>query len=238
MELSQSIDGYRYSIDSFILADFVKPAKESKIIDFGTGNGIIPLLLTHKTSSKIIGLDIQSSLLSHARFNIAQNSLEKQITLIQGDIRFSKSFLKTGYFDIVVTNPPYRKLKSGRLNPNSEKAISRHEIIITLPELIENAANLLSDSGKLDMIYIYERYNELISILEKKGFFLKKIRLVCSNRKSEPKMFLVEAVKKTIDSPHSNGETRDGVVLDPLYIYDSNGAYTPEMQGIYDFFND
>lgn len=228
LELSQSITGYRYSIDSFILADFANPAQENKIIDFGTGNGILPLLLACKTTSKIIGIEIQSSLLRHALRNIAQRRLKNQVTLIQGDIRFSKSFLKNGYFDIVLSNPPYRKLNSGRLNPNSEKAIARHEIIITLPDIIENAAYLLCDNGKLVMIYLPERYDELIKTIEEKGLTPNKIRFVHSNRNSDPKMFLVEAIKE------GNG---DLTILSPLYIYDNNGNYTLEMQKIYDSFN-
>lgn len=228
LELSQSITGYRYSIDSFILADFANPAQENKIIDFGTGNGILPLLLAYKTTSKIIGIEIQSSLLRHALRNIAQRRLKNQVTLIQGDIRFSKSFLKNGYFDIVLSNPPYRKLNSGRLNPNSEKAIARHEILITLPEIVENAANLLCDNGKLVMIYLPERYDELIKTIEEKGLTPNKIRFVHSNRNSDPKMFLVEAIKE------GNG---DLTILSPLYIYDNNGNYTLEMQKIYDSFN-
>ena len=227
LELFQSNTGYRYSIDPFILADFVSPAEESKIIDLGTGNGVIPLLLSRKTMSKITGLDIQRSLLRHARHNIVQNGLENQVTLIQGDIRRSKSFLKNEYFDIAVSNPPYRKSNSGRLNPNPEKAIARHEILITLPELIENAANLLCDKGKLVMIYLPERYDELINAMAKNRLIPKKIRFICSNTKSDPKMFLIEGVKNEKGGP---------IVLDPLYIYDQKGNYTLEMKKIYDCF--
>lgn len=228
LELSQSITGYRYSIDSFILADFVHPSKENKIIDFGTGNGILPLLLARKTTSKIIGVEIQSSLLRYALRNIAQRRLKNQVTLIKGDIKFSKLFLKNSHFDIVVSNPPYRKLKCGRLNPNSEKAIARHEIIITLADIIENAAILLCEYGKLAMIYLPERYDELMSAMIEKRLTPSKIRFVYSNKNSDPKMFLVEAVKK------GNG---DLTLLSPLYIYDNNGNYTLEMQRIYDFCN-
>lgn len=228
LDILQSAAGYRYSIDSFILADFVSPAGEDKIVDFGTGNGVIPLLLSRKTKSKIVGLDIQNSLLRHAYCNIIQNGLENQVTLIQGDIRCSKSFFKNGYFDIVVSNPPYRKLNSGRLNPNSEKAIARHEILITLPELVENAANLLRDEGKLVMIYLPERYDELINTMVKNRLIPKKIRFIYSNKKNDPKMFLAEGIKNV------KGEQ---IVLNPLYIYDNNGNYTLEMQKIYDSFN-
>jgi tRNA1(Val) A37 N6-methylase TrmN6 len=254
--LLQSVAGYRYSIDSFILADFVSPTEENKIVDFGTGNGIIPLLLSRKTKSKIAGLDIQYSLLQHARRNIAQNRLENQVMLIQGDIRFSKSFLKNGYFDIVVSNPPYRKLNSGRLNPNEEKAIARHEILITLPELLESAFNLLCNKGKLVMIYLPERYDELVRTMAEHGLIPKKIRFICSNRNNNPKMFLIEGVKKE-DLPlipslarRGNGVERKkspqktehfqkvkAKILDPLYIYDNDGNYTLEMQKIYDSFN-
>lgn len=233
LELFQSTVGYRYSIDSFILADFVSPSKGDRVMDFGTGNGIVPLLLARKTRAKITGLEIQGSLLRYARHNISQNGIGKNITLIQGDIRLSKLFFKGGSFNIIVSNPPYRKLNSGRLNPNSEKAIARHEILITLPEIIENAKNLLCDSGKLVMIYLPERYDELINTMEHGGLIPKKIRFVYSNRKSEPKMFLIEGVK----SPQYKGEGNGNLVLDPLYIYDNKENYTLEMQRIYDSFN-
>lgn len=254
-ELFQSTAGYRYSIDSFILADFVSPAEENKIVDFGTGNGVIPLLLSRKTKSKIVGLDIQNSLLRHAYCNITQNGLENQVALIQGDIRCSKSFFKSDYFDIVVSNPPYRKINSGRLNPNTEKAIARHEILITLPELVENAANLLCDKGKLVMIYLPERYDELIDTMVKNRLIPQKVRFIYSNKKSDSKMFLVEGIKR--QGPQQEGlppvtlakffqnkkllrcnNIKGGkIVLNPLYIYDNNGNYTLEMQKIYDSFN-
>ena len=236
--LLQSVAGYRYSIDSFILADFASPAEDNKILDLGTGNGIIPLLLSRKTTSKITGLDIQYSLLQHARRNISQNRLEKQVMLIQGDIRFSKSFLKNGYFNIVVSNPPYRKLNSGRLNPNTEKAIARHEILITLPELLENAFNLLCDDGKLVMIYLPERYDELVCTMSNHGLIPKKIRFIYSNKNNNPKMFLIEGVKREMISPNPHFiEKKGDLIIDPLYIYDNEGNYTLEMQKIYDSFN-
>lgn len=226
----QSTSGYRYSIDSFILADFVSSVKGDRVIDLGTGNGIIPLLLARKAKCKIVGLEIQGPLLKHARHNIAQNGLEKEIALIQGDIRLSKLFFKGCSFDTVVSNPPYRKLNSGRLNPISEKAIARHEILITLPELIENTANLLCDSGKLFMIYIPERFSEFISTMHNAGLFPQKVRFVYSTFKSPPKMFLVEGSKAPL---YKKGD----LIIDPLYIYDDNKNYTLEMQKIYDSFN-
>ncbi len=228
LELYQSISGYRYSIDPFILVDFSSPEKDHKIIDFGAGNGVILLLLATRTTSKIIGLEIQSSLLQHARNNIAKAGFNNQISLIQGDIRFSNFFLRNGYFDLVVSNPPYRKLKSGRLNPNSEKAIARHEILITLPELLENTAKLLRSHGKFVIIYIPERYDELLDSMVKKRIIPKRIRFVHSNKTSDSKMFLVEGIKEGKGNP---------VILDPLYIYDNDGKYTLEMQKIYDSFN-
>lgn len=228
-ELYQSKTGYRYSIDSFILADFISLADGDKIIDFGTGNGVIPLLLTQKTVSKIIGLEIQSSLLKHAWRNTIENKIEKQVALIQGDIRYSRQFLRNSYFDLVVSNPPYRKLNSGRLNPNAEKAIARHEIIITLYDLIDNAGSILKCHGKLVMIYVPERYDELINVLRKNGLIPKKIRFVySSSTQKTPKMFLIEAVKS------GKGER---ITCDPLYIYDNYGNYSTEMKKIYDSFN-
>jgi tRNA1Val (adenine37-N6)-methyltransferase len=227
-ELFQSPAGYRYSIDSFILVDFINPGNEGKIIDFGTGNGILPLLLAYKTPSKIIGLEIQTSLLKHAKDNILQKGLEKNITLIQGDIRQSKNFFKNNLFPLVVSNPPYRKLNSGRLNPNQEKAIAKHEILITLSELIDNAASLLCDKGRFVMIFIFERYKELLKEMKQKDLVAKKIRFVCSNSKSPPKMVLVESIKNGVGDP---------IVEDPIVIYDSNGNYSLEMKEIYDSFN-
>jgi tRNA1Val (adenine37-N6)-methyltransferase len=228
LELFQSPTGYRYSIDPFLLVDFINPGNEDKIIDFGTGNGIVPLLLARKSPSKIIGLEIQTSLLKHARRNILQRGLGKKITLIQGDIRQSQKIFKGSSFNIVVSNPPYRKLNSGRINPNQEKAIARHEILITLSELIDNAANLLCDKGRLVMIFVFERYNELLTEMKQKGLVSKKIRFVCSTSKSSPKMVLVESIK--------NGGG-DPIVEDPIVIYDSNGNYSLEMKEIYDSFN-
>lgn len=226
LEIKQPTTGYRYSIDPFLLADFITADKTGTIIDLGTGNGILILLLQKIfTDAKFFGIDIQHEPLAMAKSNCASRF---NPILLQGDIRSSKNLFKNGSFDMAVSNPPYRKGSSGRINPLPEKAIARHEIKLTLEELISSAYYLLKDGGLFYLVHLAERSSEAIHMLNKHAFAPSVIRFVHSKPDMDAFLVLVCAVK--------NGKN-PVTVKPPLTVYGADGEYSGEMNRIYGRFD-
>ena len=239
-EIAQPTKGYRYSLDPFLLANFVLDSRslptacheqdrdraksasndEAFGADLGTGNGILPLLLKrHIPHVKFTGIDIQYNPLSWAKKNLPN------ARLLQADLRTTANLFKSSVFDIAVSNPPYRKKGSGRINTSEEKAISRHELKLTLRELIASALHLLRDGGVLYICHLAERSDELLSELESAGFTTTETSFVRSRSGEKPFLFLACAVK---------GEGNEVVSQRPdLTVYGVDGAYTEEMESVY-----
>lgn len=226
IKLKQSKTGYRYSVDPLIVSHFANPIPGSKIIDFGTGCGIIPVVLAYRFSElKITGVEIQKNLAELAKENIINNNLQEIVTIIESDIKAFKSSFIPHSVDMVITNPPYTKRNAGRINPDPEKAIARHEIKITLDELIKAAGELLNEAGEFVIIYPLIRLDELLFVMKKNGINPKRLRLVHPGKNSLAKLALVSGIK--------NG----GKALTterPLYIYDRCQSYTEEMKKMFE----
>ena len=227
--IEQPIDGYRYSIEPFLIADFAKLYSEYRLLDIGTGCGIIPLLITTQIELKeIVGIEIQKSLYDFAVSNISNNDLSQKVRLIHGD------FMKTTIdddnqpFDIIVSNPPYRKLNTGRINPKHEKAIARHELSITLETLIKKAGKLLKHQGTFCMAYPPTRLNEVQEKLHSHKLFPSRIRFIHGSSNAEACIFLIEAVKE---------HQVDCIIEPPLFVYNNDGLYSEKMEKIYASFN-
>ncbi|MDH5202612.1 MAG: tRNA1(Val) (adenine(37)-N6)-methyltransferase [Nitrospirota bacterium] len=229
IKLYQSRTGYRFSVDALLLYDFVNLQKVNGIADLGSGSGIVGILLAKKyPDAKITLFEIQKSLVLLAEKNIVLNSLEDRVKVIKADIREIKNADSSPViphsFDLIVSNPPFRILKSGRISREEEKAIARHEIKLKLPELVNAASYLLKAKGRFCIVYHPHRLSELMDILKKKDLEPKRLRFVHSHGESEAKMVLLEAVKGG----------RIGIKIDkPLYIYKADGSYTEEMEKIY-----
>ena len=227
--IEQPIDGYRYSIEPFLIADFAKLYSEYRLLDIGTGCGIIPLLITTQIELKeIVGIEIQKSLYDFAVSNISNNDLSQKVRLIHGD--FIKATINENNqpFDIIVSNPPYRKLNTGRINPKHEKAIARHELSITLETLIKKAGKLLKHRGTFCMAYPPTRLNEVQEKLHSHKLFPSRIRFIHGSSDAEARIFLIEAVKE---------HQVDCIIEPPLFIYNNDGLYSEKMGKIYDSFN-
>jgi tRNA1Val (adenine37-N6)-methyltransferase len=226
IRLYQSKTGYRFSVDSLLLYDFVKLKKINSIADLGAGSGIIGILLAKKYPDASITLfELQDSLTRLAQENVVQNCLVDRVKIVRCDLRTLSIIPITPHnYDLVVSNPPFRRVKSGLLNLGEEKAIAKHEIKLRLNELINAASYLLKVKGRFCIIYHPCRLSELIDILKKREIEPKRLRFVHSNTSSEAKMILLEAVKKG----------KEGMKVDnPLFIYKENGSYTDELKGIY-----
>lgn len=215
---------FSFSLDSMLIADFVEIKKNSKkIMDLGTGNGVIPMYLTLKTKVPIYGIEIQETVLELAKKSVFENKLDDQITLLQRDIKGIHKEFKS--FDIVVSNPPYFKYKDSSItNKTPYKTIARHEVFITLEELIFEASKLLKTKGSFYLIHKPDRLTDCLVLLRKHGLEPKRLRLVYPKKNTNPNHILIEAMK--------DGKEANLTVLEPLYVYEDN-KWTQEILNIY-----
>jgi len=219
IEILQPAKGYRYSLDPFLLAGFVEPGEHERIVDLGTGNGIIPLLLAKSFPDALfVGIDIQRPPLVFAKNNAPF------ATFLHADVREARSILRGESFDMAVSNPPYRKLKSGRINHLEEVAIARHEIKLTLAELIDSASHLLKNGGVFYFCHLAGRSGEAEGELKKSGFGIKRTRFVQSRNGEPPFLVMFQAVK---------GGERSKTLLPPLTVYTDENSYTSEISSLY-----
>jgi len=226
LRVVQEKDGYRFSIDAVLLAGFVRLRKGERVIDLGTGVGVIPLILGKKGegAEQIVGVEIQEGLTELAQRNVLINGFEGLIHIVQGDIRRLDDMFPPATFDVVVTNPPYYRVSSGRINPYPQKAIARHEVRCTIDAVLQAARYLLKEGGRMFIIFPAQRAVTLLDSLRSASLEPKTLRWVHSREGEEAAFILAEAYK-------GGGE---GVnVLPPLCVYSNDGAYTPEMETVY-----
>ena len=226
LKIIQNEMGFCFGIDSVLLSDFARKIKRNaKVIDLGTGTGIIPILLCGKTELKrIVGVEVQEEVFDLANRIIKLNNLENKFEVINENIKNLKNIYEYGSFDVVVTNPPYKKENTGIKNLNNKKLISRHEITANLEDFVEISKYLLKDRGSIYMVHRPERLVDILFLMRKNKLEPKKIKFVYSNVNTEPKLVLIEAVKNA--KPFLQIEKN-------LYIYNENGEYTDEILKIY-----
>ena len=221
VKLFQSRAGYRFSLDALLLAHFATLKRRDKVVDLGTGSGVIALILARlHPEISILGVEYQSALAARAARNVKLNRLERRIALWRGDVRAAASIGPAESFDAAVCNPPYRRRSAGRISANDEKQIARHEIHGELGDFVAAAAYLLGAKGRLAMVYWAERTVDLLSSLRRARLEPKRLRLVHSFVDSEASLILVEAVK----------QGRSGVtILPPLVVYREGKHYSDEV---------
>ena len=223
LKIIQRSDYFNFSIDSLLISEFVNLTKNTKkILDIGTGNAVIPLFLSKRTSAKIYGVEIQEISYQLALRNISINNLNEQIYIIYDDMKNYKKYFLNGSFDIVVSNPPFFKFNGNKelLNDLEQLSIARHEIEITLEELIQTASLLVKDRGYFYLVHRADRLTEIISALQKFNFEAKKIKFCYTTENKNAKIVLIEAIKSG-----KAGLT----ILPPLVINKNNGEYTEEV---------
>jgi tRNA1Val (adenine37-N6)-methyltransferase len=225
LTLLQATDGYRFSLEAFLLADFASAPTPFPLLDLGTGCGVVALLLARRFPLlRVIGMELQASLVSVARQNVLHNGLAAQVSLVQADARHAASLFPAGEFGTVVCNPPYRVVGSGRLNPNLEKAMARHELTLTLAQLVQACQHVLTRGGLLALVYHPSRLAELCARLEAAHLRPRRMRLVHATPQAVATMVLVEAVQ---------GGAGALTVLPPLFVYAARGCYSAEMRAIF-----
>ncbi len=198
LRIVQKRTGYRFSVDAILLSRFISLRRNEKAIDLGTGCGILPLLLARTTRSvSFVAVEIQKGLAALARKNVAQNNLSDRITILQQDINGLTATFPPGSFDVVLSNPPYRKALTGRLNPSPEKAIARHEIKGSLDDVVRVAAYLLPTGGRCYLIYSASRAVDLLAALRHHRLEPKRLEIVHPTREENAKFILVESIKES-----------------------------------------
>lgn len=226
LKIIQNKEEFCFGIDSILLADFAKEIKENaKILDLGTGTGILSLLLCKKTNPKqILAIEIQKQMAQMAQRSVELNHLQDKIQIINDNIKNIDKTLPIQEFDAIVTNPPYKKKNTGIPNPTQNKLIARHEIEASLEDFIQISFKMLKDKGSLYLVHRPDRLVDLIETLRKNKLEPKNIKFVYPSQEKPPNLVLIKAIKNA--KPFLKIEK-------PIYVYQQEGQYTDEILKIY-----
>ena len=222
LKIIQNTKGFCFGIDAVLLSDYAKNIKkEARVLDLGTGTGIISILLCEKTNlSKIIGVEVQKEVADMAKRSVRLNNLENKFEIINDNITNLEKIYERNSFDVIVTNPPYKKENTGIVNEEKKKLISRHEILAKLEDYIKISNKLLKDKGEFYMVHRPERLVDIIVYMRQYKIEPKEIRFVCSHENEPPKLVLIKGVKN--GKPFLKFKEN-------LYIYEKDGNYTEEI---------
>ena len=224
LKLFQGRSGYRFSLDALLLAHFMTCRRGEKIADLGTGNGVIALILAYLHSSlSITGVEIQLSMVDRASRNVRMNGFQERVTISQADVRNIQETFSPESFAAVVCNPPYRRTTSGRISPNVERKIARHEIAAGLADFLRAGAYLLPIKGRIAMVYPALRLVDLLQSMRNANLEPKRLRMVHSFADTKASLVLVEAVK---------GGRSGSEALSPLIVYKKGKQYTTEVEAM------
>ena len=231
LKIIQNKNWFCFGIDSVLLVNFAKNMKENSIVlDLGTGTGIMPILLSGKINmKKAIGIEIQENVADMAKRSVKLNNLQNKIEIICNNILNLNNnfFIEKGLenkFDVIITNPPYKKKGEGVINEREEKLISRHEITADLEDFIKVSSNLLKDKGEFYMVHRPERLVDIFDLMRKYKIEPKLMRMVYSNYNRSPKLVLIKGIRNA--KPFLKIENN-------LYIYDEKNNYSEEIKKIY-----
>ncbi|MNB66956.1 N5-glutamine S-adenosyl-L-methionine-dependent methyltransferase [compost metagenome] len=224
LHIIQSDEVFSFSMDAVLLARFASIPPRGRVLDLCTGNGVIPLLLTTRTSAKLEGIEIQPRLADMARRSVAMNDLQEKITIHEGDLRTMHETAGYGVYDAITVNPPYMPLNGSDLKMNTHQAMARHEIGCTLEDVIQAAVRLVRTGGKVSMVHKPQRLADIISLMRKYRLEPKNIRFVHPRAHLEANMVLIEAARD------GKPEVR---VQPPLIVYTDDNQYCPEIMDIY-----
>jgi len=225
LKLIQKKDGFCFGVDAVLLSDFADIKKGARVIDLGTGTGIIPVLLAGKTEAgSITGLEIQPQMAEMAQRSVMLNNLQDRVNILCGDIKMCTEIFGASSFDAIVTNPPYMNSGGGLVNPSDSKAISRHEILCTLEDVVRTSSKLLVPGGQMAMVHRPGRLVDIIFLMRSCRIEPKYLRFVYPSPYKKANLILIKGTK---------GGNPQLKMLPPLYVYDENGNYSDEINRIY-----
>ncbi len=225
--LIQNPGKFCFGMDAVLLSGFVKAAKGDRLLDLGTGTGILPILLAAKTPcAHLTGLEIQPESADMAQRSVRLNHLEERVEIVCGDIRRAGELFPLSSFDLITSNPPYMTESHGLTNPSDAKAIARHEICCTFADVVRAAASLLKPGGHFFLVHRPFRLPELMTTLSEAHLEPKRMRLVYPYADREPTMVLLEAIR---------GAKPRMTVEKPLILFEDQDVYTQEVKDLYGF---
>ena len=226
-KIIQDPERFCFGMDAVLLSGYARAREGDRVIDLGTGTGIIPILMEAKTkASELIGLEIQPESADMARRSVELNHLENKIQIVTGDIKQASELFGAAVFDVVTSNPPYMTEHHGITNEKSPKAIARHELLCTLEDVIGQAAKLLRPGGSFYMVHRPFRLVDIMVLMREYHLEPKRMKLVYPYVDKDPNMVLIEALR--------GGRPRL-TVEKPLIVYRESGVYTDEIYDIYGY---
>lgn len=223
LKIYQNTEMFNFSLDSVLLPNFVTINKNTKkILDIGTGNAVIPLVLSTLTSAQITGIEIQKEVSTLAQKSVDINNKNVQISIINDDIKNYYNLCNSDTYDIITCNPPFFKVnKESKLNKNDYKTIARHEITLNLDDLMKISSKLLKNNGVIGIVHRPDRMIDIIEAMRKYNIEPKKIQFVYPKKGMDANILLIEGRK--------NGKS--GLkILNPIYSHEENGEYTEEIK--------
>lgn len=224
LQLIQSATEYRFTTDAVLLANFVRDLSGKFCVEFGTGSGVISLLLAKKKHPKhVVALEIQPQLVDMARRSVHLNNLQSVISVVHGDLKNARNLID-GLADVVVCNPPYRKVGSGERQLKQNVALCRHEIAATLADVVQSASKILNNRGNFYLVHQASRLCEIISLCHENNVAVKEILPVCPTPQKQPTLVLVRGVKCA---------KSDCTLHSPMFVCDENGNYTERAKAWY-----
>ncbi len=228
IKVLQNRKGYRFAIDSVLLARFVAPhISQAEVVELGAGNGVVSLMMAILGKPQHIqALELQPSLLSLARRNVALNGLDPIITIQEHDIRRIPMELPSRSCDWVVANPPYYEIAKGRVSPDSERALARHELTCTMDNVLAAMNHLVRRDGRIAMVHRAGRVGEIFTTLHKYEMEVTRLRMVHPDQQSPGELVLIEAGRRIGRTGYRQ------VVHPPLFLHGKDGEYTEEARTI------
>lgn len=224
-EIIQDPGRFCFGMDAVLLSAFAKVKTGEFVLDLGTGTGILPILLAAKTNGKhFTGLEIQPDSADMARRSVIHNQMEERVAIVEGDIKEASSIFGADSMDVITTNPPYMIGGHGLANPESAKAIARHEVLCTLDDILRESAKILKPKGRFYMVHRPFRLAEILNGMSRVGIEPKSMRLVHPYIEKEPNMVLVEGIR---------GAKPRMTIEPPLIVYEKDGTYTQEILRLY-----
>ena len=214
-----------FGMDAVLLSNFARVKKGERVLDLGTGTGIIPILMTAKTDGEaFVGLEIQEESADMARRSVSHNQLDEKVEIVTGDIKEAANIFGLASFDVITTNPPYMIGQHGIANESDTKAIARHEVLCTLDDILRESARILKPRGRFYMVHRPFRLAEILSKMVEVGIEPKRMRMVHPFIDKEPNMVLIEGMR---------GANSRMTVERPLIVYKEVGVYSDELLGEY-----
>ncbi|MBE6948766.1 MAG: tRNA1(Val) (adenine(37)-N6)-methyltransferase [Ruminococcaceae bacterium] len=224
-KLIRDPDVFTLGTDAVLLSHFASAKRAKRLLDLGTGSGIIPLLLAWGDKRiTAAGVEIQEKSAQLAKENMEINELSDRVEIITADMRHWREPKLSGYFDLVVSNPPYFPVMSGKSTDNPHIAIAREELMCTLEDICKTAAYYTKWGGSFCMVHRPERLGEAMHLLSANGIEPKRLRLVHSRPETAPSLILIEAKR---------GASPGLVIMPPLVLYNADGSDSDEVRAIY-----